>query len=430
MAIPSPFKRISFCLTLLAFVSAAFVPAKAEPALPEASAQETGFSAEGLEALGAWTRSYAEDGKLAGLITLVAKDGKIAHFQTAGVRDLETQAPMTRDTLFRIFSMTKPVTSVAIMMLVEDGKLGLDDPIADHIPAFADARVYVSGEGEAMVTEPAERAITVRDLLTHSSGLTYGIFGDHPVDKLYMEAGLYAGGRSSGELVQVLAGLPLLKQPGTGWHYSLATDVLGHLVEVVSGKTLDVFFEEEIFQPLGMTDTVFFADQADFPRLATVYQKAEEGEGIVPETDRMSAVGRDQDRWGLMSGGGGLVSTTDDYLRFCQMLLNGGTFNGVRLLEEETVARMSRNHLAEAYLPYSRQEKGFGFGLGFSVLMDEEEAGLGSEGEYAWGGAASTVFWIDPKEDIIAILMTQFVPSYAYPLREEFKAKIYEALEE
>ncbi len=370
-----------------------------------------------------WAQAYVDDGKLAGLVTLVAREGNLDHLSVHGVQDLETGTPMVRETLFRIYSMTKPITGVGVMMLVEEGKIGLDDPVGDYLPALADPEVFVSqADDGTIVTEPAERAITVRDLLTHNAGMTYGVFGNHPVDQLYLENELLTTGLSNAEFVDRLGGIPLLKQPHTGWHYSVSVDVQGRLIEVVSGQSLDVFFEERIFEPLGMDETAFFAPDEDLDRLATVYMRSEEGDLVLHP--QYNEAGIKTESFQFLSGGAGLVSTIDDYWRFAQAMLDGGTLDGVRILKEETVDLMRRNHLPQDQLPYSQSAPGHGFGLGFSVVMEPQKPSENA-GRYAWGGAASTVFWIDPEDDTIAVLMTQMGPSSTYPLRNEFEALVH-----
>ncbi|MGF1457060.1 MAG: serine hydrolase domain-containing protein [Alphaproteobacteria bacterium] len=394
--------------------------AQAQPAAAATVEDETPV----IPAIAEWAEGYVTSGKLAGLVTLVAQGGEVTHLSSHGVQNLQTRVPMTQDTLFRIYSMTKPITSVGIMMLVEEGKIALDDPVAKYLPAFKGAKVFKAVKEDGTVeTEKQKRAFTVRDLMRHTAGMTYGIFGNHPVDKLYREAGLLDPRDDNEAFLKKLATLPLMKQPGTDWHYSVSVDVQGRLIEVISGKTLGAFFQERIFDPLDMDDTGFFTPTEDLYRLATVYSPKEDEDGIV-YNEQVNAAGIKLKGFKFMSGGGGLVSTAHDYLKFSQMMLNGGELNGVRLLKQETVDDMRRNHLPEDQLPYSQRAPGHGFGLGFAVTMEPQNAHQ-NKGRYFWGGAASTVFWIDPEDDTVAILMTQMNPSSTYPLREEFEKVVH-----
>ncbi len=371
-----------------------------------------------------WAEGYVTSGKLAGAVALVARDGDITHFSAHGVQDLDSGVAMEKDSLFRIYSMTKPITGVGVMMLVEDGEIGLDDPIADYLPEFKNMQVFKAlAEDGAMETEPAVRPVTVRDLLMHNAGMTYGVFSNHPVDKLYRSTGVIDPANDLEAFSQKLAALPLMKQPGSGWYYSVSVDLQGRLIEVVSGQTLDVFFKERIFDPLGMTDTFFFTPAEDMPRLATAYKTTEDG-SLTPDED-LNFFGVEREAFNLLSGGGGLVSTAEDYLKFSQMLLDGGVLpGGERLLKAETIADMARNHFPDDQLPYSPNAPGHGFGLGFGVVMEKTRPSV-NVGRYYWGGAASTVFWIDPEDDTVAIFMTQYGPSSTYPLRTEFEDLVH-----
>jgi CubicO group peptidase (beta-lactamase class C family) len=323
--------------------------------------------------------------------------------------------------------MSKPITSVAVMMLQEEGRLKLSDPVADLIPAFAGAQVWVRGEGAEMELAPLARPITIRDLLTHTAGLSYG-FEDHPVDVLYGERFWKKEPLATHKLaegIDIVAELPLYCQPGTTWHYSIATDVLGYVVQLVSQMPFETFLQERILGPLGMVDTAFHVPAAKVERFATNYGPAEEGPAIAvvddPETSRYLQPPS------LPSGGGGLVGTTADYWRFAQMLLDGGELDGVRLLGPKTVELMRIDHLApEVQRP---DDPGRGFGLGFAVLRDlAAYARQGSLGAYGWGGAASTRFWIDPQEDLVGIFVAQFMPNNHYPIADEFEIAVYQAL--
>ena len=398
------------------------------------SPEAVGFSSGRLKRVNKMMQGYIDDGKLASGMTMLARRGEVFHFEPYGVLDLESGAPVERDTIFRFYSMTKPITSVAVMMLYEEGRFALDDPVGKFIPELASMKVY-DGMGETgMRLTQQERPITIRHLLTHTAGLSYGFHQDSPVEDMYREANITPPDGSLQEMVEKLGRLPLITQPGTKWRYSFATDVLGYLAQVVSGKPFDQFLRDRIFAPLGMPDTSFYAPEEKLHRLATVYGASANG-GIAPLHNDL--VDRHARPHTLFSGGGGLVSTASDYMRFCQMLLNGGILDDARLLAPKTVEMMRSNHLTDDMRPFAvgqsnaSDTKGCGFGLGFRIVMDIAQHGIiGSNGIYSWGGAASTVFWIDPQEDLIAILLTQFMPSSYYPLRREFQISTYQALME
>ena len=398
---------------------------------------EVGFDAQRLARIDAHFARYVDDGRLPGWLILVSRAGKIAYLGTYGCRDLESGAPLERDTLFRIYSMTKPVTAVAAMMLYEEGAFELKDPVSRFIPAFGAVRVYRSGSALKPVTEPAREPMRLWHLLTHTAGLTYGFHHVHPVDALYRAAGFEWGPPAGMDLAaccDVWAGLPLLFQPGAEWNYSVASDVLGRVIEVISGQSLDRFFAERIFAPLGMNDTRFWVSEADVGRLAAFYS---------PQPDTLRAVRNDaMDRVARQPpiccpGGDGLISTAADYHRFTQMLRRGGELDGVRLLSHRTLRYMTRNHLPGGAdletvgRPIFAETTfaGIGFGLGFSVTLDPvANKVLSSPGEFAWGGAASTAFWVDPVEDITALLFTQLFPSSTHPLRPQLRQLVYQAL--
>ena len=390
--------------------------------IPQGEPAELGFSAERLAKIQPAMQALVDSGKFAGVLTLIARKGKIVHFETAGLRDRESNKPMTEDTLFRIYSMTKPVTSVAIMMLYEAGKLKMDDPVSKFIPEFADTKVYTGGGTENPVLVPLEHEITIADLLSHTSGLTYGIFGQTSVDTLYRIANLYSI-TSNVEYAQKVAQLPLRFQPGTRWLYSVATDILGRVVEVASGMSLGAFFSERIFVPLEMVDTGFYVLEEKRDRMATLYGKDEEGN--FRARNRQSNMRRNARE----SGGGGLVSTARDYLRFSQMLLNGGALYGTRILKPETIQLMTANHLPETARYRHRRRKSDGFGYGFSVIVDETEtAWEDRNGTYYWSGIAKTHFWIDPQNEMISMVWTQLRGSGN--ITRPFQPLVYEALVE
>jgi CubicO group peptidase (beta-lactamase class C family) len=359
--------------------------------------------------------------KLPGASGLIVRHGKVAYQETWGMADMEAGTPMQMDTIHRIYSMTKPITSVALMMLYEEGKFQLNDPIAKFMPEFAKMNVGVEEKDPQtgrmnFYTVPAKRPITVRDLLRHTAGFSYGVFGDTPVDQAYRKVGILSEVNLA-TFITDLAKLPLQYEPGTRWHYSVSVDVQGRLIEVLSGKSFDQFLQERIFTPLRMVDTGFYVPASKKHRLAKLYTVNKAG-ALEPITVCMT---RDEclakfpnaapsflEVQGMLSGGGGLVSTTYDYLRFCQMLLNKGTFEGHRLLSRKTVELMSSDNLGA--IP--GMSPGNGFGLGFAVSKAPGEAGMmGSVGEYNWGGAAGTKFWIDPQEDMIGIFMIQILPN-------------------
>jgi len=395
--------------------------------------ESVGLSSTRLAKIGPWMQRLVDDRKLAGLSVAVLRHGELAYVAATGLADIAREQPFTRDTLVRIYSMTKPLTSVAIMMLYEDGRFQLDDAIARFLPGFATMRVCVGGSRARPETVPAARDITFRDLLTHTSGLTYGFMDATLVDALYRDNGIdfQISPLALADLVEKVAKLPLLAQPGTAWNYSIATDVLGRLVEVMSGQPFDVFLQTRVLAPLGMTETGFRVGEDAVPRLATLYTRGADGTPAIMDDPPTSIFLKSR----LPSGGGGLVSTLDDYLRFCRFMLNQGELAGVRLLGRKTVELMTRNHL-EGDLAALGQPRfaessyaGIGFGLGVSVMLDPARAQiLGSPGEYAWGGAASTAFWIDPAEDMAVVLLTQLLPSSSYPIRRELRVLTYAAL--
>jgi CubicO group peptidase (beta-lactamase class C family) len=344
---------------------------------------------------------------------------------------------MREDTIFRIYSMTKPVASVALMTLYEHGHFQLGDPVSKFIPSWREQRVYEGGNLPTFVSRPAERPMTIRDLLTHTSGLTYGFMERTNVDRAYRRLGIGERTGTLAEMIEQLAGLPLEFSPGTRWNYSVSTDVVGYLVEVISGRRLDAYLREEIFEPLGMTDTGFFVPPEKLERFATNYSRQPDKTLKIEDEPASSPYAKPPT---FFSGGGGLVSTAADYLRFCRMLLEGGSLDGARILGRKTIELMTTNHLpggrdlAELNVggQFSQIDYvGVGFGLGFSVTLDLARAQVvGSPGEFAWGGAASTAFWIDPAEELVVIFMTQFMPSGTFNFRGQLKSIVYPAIVE
>ncbi len=398
---------------------------------------EVGLDARRLRRIDTHFSRYVDDGRLAGWQVMVSRHGKVAHLTSYGLADKEAGRKVETDTLWRIYSMTKPITSVAAMMLWEEGAFELSDPVSRWLPEFAEPRVYVGGSASKPVTVPAIEPIRVWHLLTHTAGLTYGFLRVHVTDELHRLRGFELGAPDGFDLaacVRAWAELPLSFQPGAEWNYSVATDVLGRLVEVVSGQSLDTFFAERIFGPLGMKDTAFWCPEDRQHRLAALYAMAPGRTGPV----RAESAGKritQPPSW--LSGGGGLVSTTRDYTRFTWMLLNGGELEGTRLLSPRTVEYMTRNHLPGGAdltsfgrpLFAETRFDGVGFGLGFGVVIDPVAyRTLSSEGEYHWGGMASTAFWVDPAEDLTVVFMTQLLPSSTYPIRTQLRQLVYQAI--
>ena len=394
-----------------------------------AKPETLGFSPARLERIHTVTQRYIDEGKFAGIVTLIARRGKLVHFASVGKQEIEGDKPMKNDSLFRIYSMTKPITTTAAMMLFEEGALRLSDPVAKYIPEFAETKVLVKQGYAGPVLEPQATPMTIRQLMTHTAGLSYGFMADSPIEEMYRQLHpFFQTDPSSAEIISKWAAIPLIQQPGKAWRYSVATDVLGRVVEVVSGLSLREFFLERIFKPLGMDDTDYYVPAKKMSRFATCYGTAPTG-GIAPILPPMIPDAAILRR--ASPGGHGLHSTAADYLRFCQMILNGGELDGVRLLGRKSVELMSCNHLAPEMLPIERafEMHGLGFGLGFSVLLDPaQRQSLGSCGSIGWGGAANTNFWIDPKEELIGILMAQFMPSNTFPLVDDFRTLTYQAL--
>ncbi|MCB1691270.1 MAG: beta-lactamase family protein [Pseudomonadales bacterium] len=390
--------------------------------------EDVGLSGSRLYKIDHLTSRYIEEGRLAGTITLVARRGEVVHFSCQGRMDVEADKEMEEDTIFRIYSMTKPITSVALMMLYEDGHFQLDCPVSRYIPGFKHLKVHTP---DGLVD--TEREMTIRDLLTHTSGLTYGFMNATPVDAMYRAEGVEQASDLE-EMMEKLSDMPLLFTPGSRWSYSVATDVCGYLVQKISDTPFDEFLKEQIFEPLEMVDTGFTVPADQVHRFAANYQHTEEGGFRLIDSPEASVYLKPR---GLLSGGGGLVSTAADYNRFAQMLLGRGEYEGTRILGRKTIELMTMNHLPNngdltsmgqavfSETPYD----GIGFGLGFSVMLDPAKAQiLGSPGEFAWGGAASTYFFVDPAEELVVMLLTQLMPSSAYPIRRELRVLAYQSL--
>jgi CubicO group peptidase (beta-lactamase class C family) len=413
-------KTILLCLVLAILTGCSPQEIKLLTAKPE----KVGMSSERLNRIKPVMQGYVDENKLPGMITMVARHGKVVHCEKYGCMDVDK--PMQLNTIFRMASMTKPVTSVAVMMLYEEGYFQLDDPVTDYIPEFKDLKVFSSIDKNGIHTEDQIRPMTIRDLLTHTSGLT-GVGADSPVDSMYRDANLSEG--TLKEMIQKLSKIPLLYQPGTRWNYGRSSDVLAYLVEVISGKPFDVFLKERIFNPLKMKDTDFYVPKEKIERVVAVYAPDSVGIKVImkPDTSNISIPVK------FLSGNGGLVSTATDYMIFSQMLLNKGEYNGVRLLGSKTVDLMTSNQLSNEIMPnddfFGPLLSGMGFGFGFAVLQDNIQSKIiGSKGSYWWSGSGNTYFYIDPKEELVLILMTQFVPNFYYPIYKQFRVLSYQAI--
>ena len=410
---------IGVAIGMIAMLAASIASAQE---IPTTTPEKEGFSKEQLARLNAKFHAHVDEGRTAGIITLIARHGKIVHFDVYGKADIEAGAPMKADSLFRMYSMTKPVTSTALLILYEEGKFQLDDPLDKYFPEFKDLKVYVSGNGDQMKVEPPSRKPTVRDIFRHTGGFSYG-FGQSPVDKLYQEMKIRDAGLQG--LVSGLAKIPLVYQPGTQWQYSVSHDLQAALVERLSGMKFEDFVRTRILNPLDMKDSSLGVPALDISRLTTSYS-VKDGKLVPsdkPATSSYKGVG----------GGTSLTSSARDYLRFAQMLANGGQLNGVRLLAPGTVRLMRSNHLPDGVWVGMGQpgvNTGTGYGLGVSVLVDPVRRGnLGSKGEFGWSGAAATHFIIDPEKDIVGIFLTQKMPDDRI-FYNEFITMIYQALME
>ena len=427
-----------FCVTTFAFGRG----------LPIAVPETVGVSTERLERIRPVMQGYVDDGRMAGILTVVARRGKIVHFETVGMRDVENKKPIEADTIFRIHSMSKPITSVAVMMLYEAGHFQLDTPVSDFIPEFKDMEVYNEDQTEIL---NAKKEVTIKHLLTHTAGLIYG-WGGEALDRRYQKANLFQSGTPLADTVKKLSDLPLAHEPGDRWTYGVSTDVLGYLVEVVSGMPFEEFLQTRLFEPLGMIDTAFSVPVEELDRFAALYQLSSKEGGRKGEKDKEEKKdgAKDKEQWlkgakdkkmrlervdkdppiknnevrFFPGGGGALLSTAPDYMRFCQMLLNGGELEGVRILKRETVELMRYPHHDNW------------FGLGFAVVTDKKEPTDDKEpsdtpesiGSFSWGGAAGTIFWIDPEKELIGLLMTQI--GDVGSSHDQFKALTYQALSE
>lgn len=434
-------RRLLYSIFVMALaVSPLFVPgaskAKNDPVV--VAPESVGLSSGRLDRIRPVMNRHVAEKRIPGAAGLIARQGKIAYQEAFGMADVEAGRPMRMDTIHRIYSMTKPITSVALMMLFEEGKFQLNDPVAKYLPEFAKMQVAIEEKdpqtGKPVIkTVPARRPITVRDLMRHTAGLTYGVFGDTLVDREYRKARILSQ-LNLADFVRDLAAIPLQYEPGTRWHYSVSVDVQGRLIEVLSGMPFDRFLQERIFMPLEMNDTAFVVPAGKKDRFARLYTITKEGKLAASPTCSSrqecfdafpNAVPDFLSSMGMLSGGGGLTSTAYDYLNFCQMLLDQGVYKGKRLLGRKTVQLMSSDHLGS--IP--GMGPGTGFGLGFAVSKAPGEAGvMGSPGEFNWGGAAGTKFWIDPQEQLIGIFMIQILPHNGLEYGSEFRVMTYQAI--
>ncbi len=401
--------------------------------------ESVGLSSERLRRIEAFIQDkYIATGKLPCALTQIWRHGQLAYSSVLGAADVERGTPLRADSLFRIYSMTKPITSIALMMLVEEGKIALDDAVATYIPSWANLGVFQAGVTGAFMTRKPRKAMRVIDLLRHTSGLTYGFQQRTNVDAAYRQLKLDGVNSESGleDFVNALASVPLEFDPGDAWNYSVSTDVLGYLVQVVSGMPFETFLRTRIFEPLGMIDTGFSVPESQQHRLTACYMLDQRGNVVLQDDPASSDFLREPATY---SGGGGLISTADDYMRFCRMLLNGGELDGARIVSPKTLKLMTLNHLPGGKeiremsdSPFSEtMVDGLGFGLGFAVTIDQARTlNSGSLGEFFWGGMASTGFWIDPVEDLAVVFMTQLMPSSAYPIRRELRTMVYAAMTE
>lgn len=384
-----------------------------------------GFSEQRLARIAPVMQQYIDEEKLAGVMTLVARNGQVVHWATQGMQDRENKVPLSENTIFRIYSMTKPVTAVAALTLWEQGKFHMQDPIDKYLPELKDLKVYVSGSGDDMVVEDAKFPIRIIDLFTHTAGFSYG-FSNSEVDKLYQALIAKGPAKDSAEALRSIAKLPLNHQPGTAWHYGVNTDIIGFLVERISGMKLGEYMQKHIFTPLAMNDTGFSVSAENLDRFSQIYTVGDKGQTIVMENEPLGDYMSDP---AVHNGGGGLTSTMTDYLIFAQMLLNGGEYNGVRVLGRKTVEYMRSNHLPDNLIPFNAESTGEGYGLAMSVTVDPGQSRfMSSKGNYGWGGAASTYFRIDPKENLVMISMAQFIPIGFHRYHDDFRNLVYQSL--
>ena len=411
-----------FRRALLIFLIAQPATARAqENGLPRARPEDVGLSVGALQRIVPAMRVYVDSARLAGIAMAIVRDGKLAYLETVGTMDPQRTVPMRADAVFRIYSMTKPITSTAIMQLYERGRLKLDDPVSKYIPAFANMKVYAGGPSSNPTLKPADREITIADLLTHTAGLTYGAFGNTPVDSIYRRASLLNPNQTIAQFADSIAKLPLLRSPGEAWVYSMAIDVLGRVVEVASGKTFDRYLDDEIFKPLGMRMTAFHETPAMQGHITAVFSTTPRG--LQTGAQLLGAGYRAEGK--VFAGGQGLLSTIPDYLRFAQMLLNGGELDGKRVLKRETVAMMMKNQLPPTLSV--NLVRGYGFGYGGAVQVDSGPTLPAPPSTFRWSGYASTYFWIDPRNKLIGMVWAQHIPQLNR-VEQDFQRLVYAAI--
>ncbi|MDA1372307.1 MAG: serine hydrolase [Proteobacteria bacterium] len=426
----------AFCVVMLAACAPATDSASVQSgagsnsgrALEMVAPESVGMDSARLDRVTQAMQGFVDEGKLAGVVTMAARDNKIVHFESVGYRDLEAQAPMTNDAIFRIYSMTKPITGVALMILYEEGKFRLADPVEKYLPEFKNLQVFAGTDADGnILTEPQNHKMTIRQLMSHTGGLTYGIFAASAVDSSYQRAGLLDTGDTLAEFTAKLGAIPLKHQPGSTWEYSVSVDVQGYLVEKLAGQSFGAFLEERIFEPLGMTDTDFHVPAEKASRFAQIYNYDDSGKLTAAELFPGADFLEDPV---FESGGGGLVSSTMDYMRFSQMLLNGGELDGVRILAPLTVDLMHRDQTPANMAGSVLGSRGTSFGLDFAVIEDPVEAESYSAGTYYWGGAAGTWFWIDPVEDLVFVGMIQQGGAGIPDVRSTSQRLVYQSIME
>ena len=420
--------RWSAMLMMMRFLLAAQSPGQG---LPTTRPENVGLSGQELKRIDSMLRTWVDSGRLPGAIAVVVRHGKIAYVTSAGSLASDGKRSIAIDDVFRMYSMTKPIASTAVMQLVEAGKVRLEDPVSKFIPAFASVTVYSGGGADHPIVVPPNRPVTIADLLTHTSGITYGVFGRTPVDTIYTRANMTGVRWTLAQFADSIARLPLMFQPGSAWNYGLSIDVLGRVVEVASGMTFDAYLDSAVFRPLGMTSTAFHATPAMSGRATSVFGRGRDGKlhAAAPLLDRQFT-----DSGKMLSGGAGLLSTIPDYLRFAQMLVNGGSLDGHRILRRETIDLMMQNHVDPRLTPImagSPEPPGRnGFGYGGAVRLDSDSVAMpGSAGTFRWSGLASTFFWIDRKADLIAMLWSQYIPpSDVWEIDGQFQRLVYRAV--
>jgi len=417
--------KIYIAIGLLIFITGCNATPAPKDDLAAPNTVKQGLSVERLGRINVAMQDYIDAGKLVGISTLVARNGEVVHFEAQGQQDREKQIPLSKDTIFRIYSMTKPITAVAALTLWEQGKFHMNDPIDMYLPELKNLKVYVSGDVDNMVLEDQKNPVRIIDLFMHTAGFSYG-FSQSPVDKAYQRSDVMQGKVAPQDVLKEIAKLPLNHQPGSQWNYGINTDIIGHLVEKLTGKKLGEYMREVIFDPLNMNDTGFFVAPQKLSRFKQIYTAGDKGQTIKMENVPLGTYGSDP---AVHNGGGGLTSTMNDYLTFAQMLLNDGQHNGVRILGRKTVEYMRSNHLPSSLVPFEPGAAGEGYGLAVSVTVDTNQLKyMGSVGNFGWGGMASTYVRIDPVENIIILGMSQFVPIGFHRFHDDLRNLSYQAL--